>query len=153
MAFCALECSAPPDAAGDPAVCLGCWTLPVSLRPFACWEPLALTCLLSPPRLLTQGCAHISGIWAGLLWGKMAYSAGGWQAPPVLRNGVLTRPVYARDDGNRRGDAGHRLGRGDAWWARSPLLVHAGITAAVLVLAHVSLSLSLSVSLSLSLSL
>ena len=141
MAFYALECSTQVDA-GNPVVCLGCWILPVSMRPFACWEPLALTCLLSPSRVLSQGCAHISGIWAGLLWGKMTSfnSAGGLQVPPVLRNGVLTRPAYARDDGGRRADAGHRLGRGDAWWARSPLLVHAGITAAVLVLAHVAAS-------------
>jgi hypothetical protein len=140
MAFSALECSAQPDA-NNPMMPLGPWILPESMRPFACWQSLAISCLLSPSKLTSQGCAHISGIWAGLLWGKLA---GGWRAPTVLQNGILTRPGYARDSGGidadgRGPNAGHRLGHGEGWWART-VLVHAGITAAVLVLTHVAAS-------------
>lgn len=144
-AFYALQCTTQPDA-GSAAVCFGHCFLPSWTRPFACWEPLAVSCIFSPSALVSQGCAHVSGVWAGLLWGKLAYSAAGWPAPPILRNGILVRPGHVPDGrgggtgADRHWNGGQRLGGDEGWWARSPMLWHAGITVTVLVLTHVAAS-------------
>jgi len=145
MAFYALECSTavPAEDAATPAVCFGLLQLPPSLRPYACWEPLAIAGLLSPAAASVQACAHVSGIWAGLLWGKIG-GGGGGRGAAVLRNGVLQRGGgrgwggwgQEPDRTAAAGAGGHRLGGARDWCAMSPLLVHAGITAAVLVLTY-----------------
>ena len=133
MAFAALQVSGPPPPGSETIPALyGLLRLPPSAWPFICWEPLLLSAALSPVAAASAACSHVSGIWAGLLWARLG--AGGVAPGPRLRNGVLQAPGAAAERAT-----GYRLGgreREREWWYYSPLLVHVGITLAVLGLCH-----------------